>query len=531
MTYQNFNNQLNKYETEVELVNWNANGKLGFSITGGVGSQHIRGDDGIYVKSITEGGLISWDGRVWVGDKLVAVKPGLDGERINLTGCTHDVAVAILKRVCSGKRVVLVVKKCEVTLTNWNKNDPLGISISGGINREHIPGDSRIYITSIVECGTAAKDGRMSVGDRLLGVKRNLKSKGMRSDDFFLLDKCTHEDAVSALQEARKGKNVVLIICKGDNIHHRLRFDDKEMMSNEIEKLKNPSSNFCEQNLSQNKTMIPPRLKTLNNVTAKSILKPKKPLKQSITSDACPDEGLGDISNNTKKPVRIRYVTGEPINEDSTEVISNSPKLERSDEEIFNTLMPQLTENIEGLSLIRPNDKRNCSGSSTSSSSSIYDYDSALSSMSSEDESYLLNFSNVENALMEDSKPKLGHQRQRSKHLIEPLILKSDAPESQLSRPVLNKDRMFLSTTLKDGMISHEIIKPNKILSNEENSNAPIDENYSRRDRYFHQRYNISKQSYTTEDQSQVNSSNISKDSMKSFNTNQFVKFTRQYQL
>jgi hypothetical protein len=60
----------------VELVNWNANGKLGFSITGGVGSQHIRGDDGIYVKSIQEGGLVSWDGRIWVGDRLVAVKPG-----------------------------------------------------------------------------------------------------------------------------------------------------------------------------------------------------------------------------------------------------------------------------------------------------------------------------------------------------------------------------------------------------------------------------------------------------------------------
>merc|ERR1712226_480781 len=97
-------------------------------------------------------------------------------------------------------------------------------------------------------------------------------------------------------------------------------------------------------------------------------------------------------------------------------------------------------------------------------------------------------------AFMEDNKPKLGHQRHRSKHLIEPLILKSDAPVSQFSRPVLNKDRMFLSTMLKDGRISDKIMSPYKIGTNKENSNVPIDEDYSRRDRYFHQRYNISKQ-------------------------------------
>merc|ERR1719273_1745847 len=299
-----------------------------------------------------------------------------------------------------------------------------------------------------------------------------------------------------------------------------------------MEKLQHQSSKSCAQNMSQNKTMAPPQsLNTLSTATAKSILKPMKSLKKSVTTELCSDEGLGGTINKTKKPIRIRYVTGEPINEDSTEVESYSPKLESSDDQIFNTLIPQLTNNIGGLSLTRPNDKRNYSGSSISSSSSIYDYDSALSSMSSEDESCLLNFSNVKNALMEDDKPKLGHQRQRSKHLIEPLILKSDAPVSQFSRPVLNKGRMFLSTILNDGRISDEIMNPYKVGANKENANFPIDENYSRRDRYFHQRYNISKQTDITEDSFQVNVSNISKGTIKSVNTNQFVKFTRNYQL
>merc|ERR1712223_305110 len=190
MSYQYNKNQSTEDEIEVELGNWNPSGKIGFSITGGVGSQHIRGDDGIYVKSIQEGGLVSWDGRIWVGDKLIAVRQGLEGERIDLNNCTHDTAVAILRKYCRGKRVVLIVKKCEVNLINWNKNDSLGFSISGGVDKEHIPGDSRIYISSIVHGGNAWKDGRLSVGDRLVAVKRNLKSNGMRSVDFFHMDKC-----------------------------------------------------------------------------------------------------------------------------------------------------------------------------------------------------------------------------------------------------------------------------------------------------------------------------------------------------
>merc|ERR1712223_1275247 len=363
-----YNNQSNEDEIEVELVNWNPNGKIGFSITGGVGSQHIRGDDGIYVKSIQEGGLVSWDGRIWVGDKIVAVKSGLEGQRINLTGCTHEVAVSILKRVCTSTRVVLIVKKCEVTLINWKKNDPLGFSISGGINREHIPGDCRIYITSSVEYGNASRDGRLSVGDRLLGVKRNLKSKGMRSEDFFLMDKCKHEDAVSALQDARKGKDVVLIISKVNNDHHRIRFDDKEMKSNNELKLENNSPNrIGSRSQSPYKNSTPKEIK--------SILKSKKSLN---AYKICKDEGLGDSSKKIKNPVQIKYITGEPI-----DIHDTSSDAEHNDYQLNQTPLTDLARNIDTLSLVRSNDKRNWSGSSNSSSSSINEYDSALSSMSS----------------------------------------------------------------------------------------------------------------------------------------------------
>lgn len=47
---------------------------LGFSIAGGIGNQHIPGDNGIYVTKIMEGGAAHVDGRLSIGDKLVAVR-------------------------------------------------------------------------------------------------------------------------------------------------------------------------------------------------------------------------------------------------------------------------------------------------------------------------------------------------------------------------------------------------------------------------------------------------------------------------
>lgn len=57
---------------EIELIKGNKG--LGFSIAGGIGNQHIPGDNGIYVTKIMDGGAAQVDGRLVVGDKLVAVR-------------------------------------------------------------------------------------------------------------------------------------------------------------------------------------------------------------------------------------------------------------------------------------------------------------------------------------------------------------------------------------------------------------------------------------------------------------------------
>ncbi|KAF7202742.1 transcript variant X4 [Nothobranchius furzeri] len=64
---------------------------LGFSIAGGVGNQHVPGDNSIYVTKIIEGGAAHKDGRLQIGDKLVAVNNSC------LEEVSHEEAVAALK--------------------------------------------------------------------------------------------------------------------------------------------------------------------------------------------------------------------------------------------------------------------------------------------------------------------------------------------------------------------------------------------------------------------------------------------------
>ena len=96
---------------EIELIKGNKG--LGFSIAGGIGNQHIPGDNGIYVTKIMDSGAAHLDGRLDVGDKLLAVNEK------NLECVTHEIAVNTLKS--TSDRVLLTVVKYK-PLTHHQQN-------------------------------------------------------------------------------------------------------------------------------------------------------------------------------------------------------------------------------------------------------------------------------------------------------------------------------------------------------------------------------------------------------------------------
>ncbi|XP_069603404.1 disks large homolog 3 isoform X6 [Ranitomeya imitator] len=90
-------------ETIVEVNLLKGPKGLGFSIAGGIGNQHIPGDNSIYITKIIEGGAAQKDGRLQIGDRLLAVN------NTNLQDVRHEEAVAALKN--TSEMVYLKVAK------------------------------------------------------------------------------------------------------------------------------------------------------------------------------------------------------------------------------------------------------------------------------------------------------------------------------------------------------------------------------------------------------------------------------------
>uniref|UniRef100_A0A8C7KJ05 Disks large homolog 1 n=1 Tax=Oncorhynchus kisutch TaxID=8019 RepID=A0A8C7KJ05_ONCKI len=185
---------------------------LGFSIAGGVGNQHIPGDNSIYVTKVIEGGAAHKDQRLQIGDKLLAVNSAC------LEEVSHEDAVAALKN--TPDVVYLKVAKPTSVFMNdtYSPHMDNHISPSNYLSRPIPPmlGDDEvtreprkvvlhrgstglgfnivggedgegIFISFILAGGPADLCGELRKGDRERGV--DLRS-------------ATHEQAAAALKNA-----------------------------------------------------------------------------------------------------------------------------------------------------------------------------------------------------------------------------------------------------------------------------------------------------------------------------------------
>jgi disks large protein 1 len=122
---------------EIDLVKGDRG--LGFSIAGGIGNQHIPGDNGIYVTKIMEGGVCDSDRRLQIGDKLLNVKTKSFNK--NLENVSHEDAVATLKAIVG--QVVLTVQKPQhiVQSTSYiSQNNSHSMSGMNNIGNDHSDG-------------------------------------------------------------------------------------------------------------------------------------------------------------------------------------------------------------------------------------------------------------------------------------------------------------------------------------------------------------------------------------------------------
>uniref|UniRef100_A0A672LZM0 Discs large MAGUK scaffold protein 4 n=1 Tax=Sinocyclocheilus grahami TaxID=75366 RepID=A0A672LZM0_SINGR len=220
---------------------------LGFSIAGGVGNQHIPGDNSIYVTKIIEGGAAHKDGRLQIGDKILAVN------NVCLEDVMHEDAVGTLKN--TAEVVYLrVAKPNNLYLTSYNPPDltsnlghpnflasdyPQALTptspsrfspvLHGLMGDDDLPRDPRrvvihrgstglgfnivggedgegIFISFILAGGPADLSGELRKGDQILSV------------NGVDLRAATHEQAAAALKNAGQtvtiiAKNNLLLYC------------------------------------------------------------------------------------------------------------------------------------------------------------------------------------------------------------------------------------------------------------------------------------------------------------------------------
>ncbi|XP_016407779.1 disks large homolog 4 [Sinocyclocheilus rhinocerous] len=159
--------------TEIKLIKGPKG--LGFSIAGGVGNQHIPGDNSIYVTKIIEGGAAHKDGRLQIGDKILAGYKCASNHSPYLTDSTVPPF-----QVQDPRRVVI-----------HRGSTGLGFNIVGGEDGEGI------FISFILAGGPADLSGELRKGDQILSV------------NGVDLRAATHEQAAAALKNA--GQTVTII--------------------------------------------------------------------------------------------------------------------------------------------------------------------------------------------------------------------------------------------------------------------------------------------------------------------------------
>uniref|UniRef100_A0A8C7VT09 Discs large homolog 1-like protein n=1 Tax=Oncorhynchus mykiss TaxID=8022 RepID=A0A8C7VT09_ONCMY len=216
---------------------------LGFSIAGGVWNQHITGDNSIYVTKIIEGGAAHKDGRLQIGDKLLAVNSAC------LEEVSHEDAVEALKntpdvvylKVAKPTSVFMNDSFAPPDITNsYSPHKDNHISPSNYHSQPHTPdtpgryspipksilGDDEItrerrkvvlhrgstglgfnivggedgegiFISFILAGGPADLCGELRKGDRIISVN------GVE------LHSATHEQAAAALKNAGQTVNIV----------------------------------------------------------------------------------------------------------------------------------------------------------------------------------------------------------------------------------------------------------------------------------------------------------------------------------
>jgi tyrosine-protein phosphatase non-receptor type 4 len=197
---------------------------LGFSFSGGADKAIVADDDNVYVTAIVTDSVADADGRLRVGDRL------MEANGFAFKAASHATVVQVLKsqdtyvslKICrpagelegengATPAPAVIAPLVEATTSATGESSlvqeiqfakgkgGLGMSLAGGADEQVTAGDSALYITRIVPGGSAAMDGRLVLGDKVI------EANGVRFDNV------THDQAIDVLRSNGGGVQLKVV--------------------------------------------------------------------------------------------------------------------------------------------------------------------------------------------------------------------------------------------------------------------------------------------------------------------------------
>ncbi|XP_039196731.1 disks large homolog 5 isoform X3 [Crotalus tigris] len=187
---------------------------LGFDVAEGVNEPYLPGDCGIFVTKVDKGSIA--DGRLRVNDWLL---------KINDVDLTNKDKKQVIKAVLNGGGVINMVVRRRKSL-GGKIVTPLHISLSGhkdsGIGLEN-----GVFVATITTGSPAAKDGSLTVGDRIIAINGIALDNKSLTECEALLRNCRESLTLSLMKVYPQSS---CSSWSGQNIFENLK--DSEKISN-----------------------------------------------------------------------------------------------------------------------------------------------------------------------------------------------------------------------------------------------------------------------------------------------------------
>ncbi|XP_006269704.1 disks large homolog 5 [Alligator mississippiensis] len=185
---------------------------LGFDVAEGVNEPYLPGDCGIFVTKVDKGSIA--DGRLRVNDWLL---------KINDVDLTNKDKKQVIKAVLNGGGVINMVVRRRKSL-GGRMITPLHINIAGqkdsGISLEN-----GLFVAALVPGSPAAKEGSLTVGDRIIAINGIALDNKSLTECEALLRNCRDSLTLSLMKVFPQSSS-----WSGQNIFENLK--DSEKISN-----------------------------------------------------------------------------------------------------------------------------------------------------------------------------------------------------------------------------------------------------------------------------------------------------------